>query len=118
MKLSYLTLLATALISTALISTDICAAPRYEFNNGSQQLELRNSVYNLANNLQSKNCKIIVNVHAENDDAILMTLERHIYVELNVFNRKQSKTLTYSELNLHNWSKFEYQVKQMVLEIC
>ena len=113
MKLAYLILL-----TATLISANIYAAPRYEFSNGSQQLELKNSVYSLVNTLQSKNCKIIANVHSENDDAILMALERHIYVELNVFNRKQSKALTYSELNLHNWSKFEYQVKQIVLEVC
>lgn len=113
MKLAYLILLMVTLISA-----NIYAAPRYEFSNSRQQLELKNSVYGLVNTLQSKNCKIIANVYSENDDAILMTLERHIYVELNVFNRKQSKTLTYSELNLYNWSKFEYQVKQIVLEVC
>ena len=113
MKLAYLILL-----TVTLISTESFASPRYEFSNGSQQLELKNSVYTLINSLQTKDCKIFVDVRSENDDAILMTLERHIYVELNVFNRKQSKTLTYSELNLHNWSKFEYQIKQIVLELC
>ena len=113
MKLAYLILL-----TVTLISTESFASPRYEFSNSRQQLELKNSVYTLINSLQTKGCKIFVDVHSENDDAILMTLERHIYVELNVFNRKQSKTLTYSELNLHNWSKFEYQIKQIVLELC
>ena len=113
MKLAYLILL-----TATLMSTESFAYPRYEFSNGRQQLELKNSVYTLINSLQTKDCKIFVDVRSENDDAILMTLERHIYVELTVSSRKQRKTLTYSELNLHNWSKFEYQTKQIVLELC
>lgn len=106
------------LIAVILMSTESFAFPRYEFSNGRQQLELKNSVYTLINSLQTKDCKIFVDVHSENDDAILMTLERHIRIELTVSSRKQRKTLTYSELNLHNWSKFEYQTKQIVLELC
>ena len=111
-------LFSLILISIALLSNNVNAKPNYAFSNADQQTALEDSVYNLSKELQTKECKIFVQVQSEKDDAVFMVTDRHVYVEVRVYNNKKFKTLTYPELNLNNWMKFEYQVRQLVLEVC
>lgn len=109
------------LISCALLLGTISTAnanPRYYFANVDQQVELQNSTYKLVSELQTKQCRVSVNISAEFQDAVLLVSDRHILVEISVYSKGKQKRITNNYLNLKNWMKFEYDVRQTVLDIC
>lgn len=110
-------LLMLAIILGSLYTT-AQAAPKYYFANGDQQVELQNSVYKLAQDLQTAKCKINVLVSSEYQDSTLFVLDRHVSAEVTISAKGKWKRITNSYLDFSNWMKFEYNVRQLVLEVC
>lgn len=99
-------------LSCLIFSTLANAEPKYKYGNKDQQVELQNSVYDLVIKNNSRYCKIVAKVVTDYD--YFPVTSRKIYVELFVKN----KSLIYPELELSNWSKFKYDLNNLIIDTC